>query len=174
VEISTGALFAFLFWKYGLTIDYAIMAFYTCVFIVLLVIDLEHQLILNVIVYPMMVVALLISSLRPDGPGVIYALIGGAAAFVLFFLIAFISRGGMGWGDVKMAGLIGLATGFPQVFMALLVAVLLGGIVAIILLILRLRGRKQGIPFGPFLAIGALAALFYGQLILGWYLNVLL
>lgn len=171
VEVITGALFALLFWKYGITINYAIMIFYGCVFLVLFFIDLETKLILNVIVYPAMPVALLISSLYP-GPSLhnfFWALIGGAAGFVLFFLIALVSRGGMGLGDVKMAGLIGLAVGVPDVFTAILLAVLCGGLVAIILLAFKIKRRKEGIPFGPFLAVGAMATLLYGKEILEWY-----
>jgi len=78
-----------------------------------------------------------------------------------------ISRGGMGWGDVKMAGLMGLATGFPIIFVALFIGIVIGGLVAIGLILLKLRGRKDTIPFGPFLAIGAMAALLWENIIWG-------
>jgi len=174
VEITAGALFALLFWKYGLTLDYAIMAFYCCIFLVILVIDLEHKLILNVIVYPMMPVALIISSLYPQ-PSVhqfTNALIGGAAGFFIFLLIYLLSRGGMGMGDVKMAAFIGLAAGIPGIFTAILLAIISGGIIAILLLLFKLKKRKEGIPFGPFLAIGAVATLLWGKPILDWYLSL--
>jgi leader peptidase (prepilin peptidase)/N-methyltransferase len=185
VEIFTGAMFAFLFWKYGLTIDFAITAFYGCIFIVLFIIDLEHKLILNIITYPMIFVALLISTLYPaiinTSPyvpmsmleGFIRSLIGGTCGFVLFLVIALFARGGMGWGDVKMAGMLGLATGFPLVFVAIMLAILTGGIVALFLLVFKIKKRKEGIPFGTFLAIGTMAALLYGKEILDWYLNLI-
>ena len=184
VEIGTGAYFGFLFWRFGLTPDFGIVAFYSCIFIVLMVIDLEHGLILNKIVYPAMAVAFVISTFIPDVminrfiyPGIAgYALssiVAGIAGFIIFLLIVIISRGGMGFGDVKMAGLIGLVTGWPQVFLAILIGILLGGLVALVLLILKIKGRKQAIPFGPFLAIGMIATLLYGQVILNWYLKVL-
>ncbi len=184
VEIGTGAYFGFLFWRFGLTPQLGIVAFYSCIFIVLSIIDLEHGLILNKIVYPAMAVAFLISAFVPDNginqfiyqgiPGsILSSVIAGAAAFIIFLLIVIISRGGMGFGDVKMVGLIGLITGWPQVFLAILIGILLGGLAAVILLFLRIKGRKQTIPFGPFLAIGAIATLLYGQVILNWYLKVL-
>ena len=172
-EIVTGALFGLLFWYFGLTIDYAVVVFYSCVFLLLAVIDLEHRLLLNIILYPMMPAALLISGFWPGGQGVVYALIGGVAAFAIFLIIAIVSRGGMGFGDVKMAGLIGLATGFPYVFAALLAAIISGGVVAIILLLTGRKGRKQGIPFGPFLAFGAVVSLIWGEIMLDWYVRLI-
>jgi leader peptidase (prepilin peptidase) / N-methyltransferase len=175
VEIGTGVLFAFLFWRFGLSVQFGITAFYSCIFIVLLVIDLEHSLLLNKIVYPSMIATLLInlaiSVTRPEWRLLLNSVIAGAIGFGIFFLIVIISRGGMGWGDVKMAGLIGLVTGLPQVFVAILIGIFLGGITAIVLLVFKIRKRKQAIPFGPFLAIGAMVSLAYGQVILDWYLN---
>ena len=82
------------------------------------------------------------------------------------------SRGGMGFGDIKMATLIGLVTGFPLVLVAILLAVVLGGLVAVVLLLLKLRGRKQAIPFAPFLSLGAIVALFHGTSLVDWYLGL--
>lgn len=174
VEVGTGALFGFLLWKYGLTPDLGIMVFYSCVFIVMLVIDMEHKLILSVIVYPMMLIALIISSFypAPSGHNAVYALIGGLFGYALFLIIYIASRGGMGFGDVNMAGMMGFALGFPLVFNAILLAVLAGGVVAIVLLSLRIKGRKEGIPFGPFLALGAMATLYYGHVTFGWYMSL--
>ena len=90
VELATGLIFAFTFWYYGLTWDFAITVFYASLFLVLLVIDLEHGLILNKITYPAAVIALLISALTPD-IGIISALIGGAFGLVLFGVIAILS-----------------------------------------------------------------------------------
>ncbi len=179
VEIGTGALFAFLYWHYGLTAELAVTAFYCSIFIVLLVIDMEHKLILNRIVYPAAAAALLISIFLPapgaeslPWPQSINGIIAGAIGFVLLLLPALISRGGMGWGDVKMAGLIGLATGFPLVFVAIVGGIVVGGLVAAILLLLRIKTRKDAIPFGPFLALAAMATLLYGRDILNWYLSI--
>ncbi|HEY55011.1 MAG TPA: prepilin peptidase, partial [Dehalococcoidia bacterium] len=117
VELGTGLLFGYLYWHYGLSAELTIAAFYSCLFIVLMVIDLERGLILNKIVYPAMGVALLLSTFfsifLPDieiVPFIGRAAIGGGMGLVVFFLIVIISRGGMGWGDVKLAALIGLVT----------------------------------------------------------------
>ncbi len=179
VELATAAIFALLYWHYGLSAQLGVMAFYACLFTIIFVIDLEHGLILNKVVYPSMVVALLLS-LYPwpwfsesMGMRVAYAALGGAIGFVIFLLIALVSRGGMGWGDVKLAALIGLATGFPLVFLAIIMGAILGGIVAVALLIAKKRGRREAIPFGPFLALAAMVTLLWGSSILGWYLGLM-
>jgi len=82
-----------------------------------------------------------------------------------------ISRGGMGGGDVMLAGLIGMVTGFPLVFVALFLGIVGGGLVAVSLLLLRLRTRKDPIPFGPFLAAAAMITLIWGGPIYEWYVG---
>ena len=136
-----------------------------------MVIDLEHKLILNKIVFPAAVVALVIDVFLPQ-PGIVYGAIGGAIGFVLLLIPALIYRGGMGWGDVKMAALIGLVTGFPLVFVALFLGIVLGGLVAGILLLLKVKKRKEPIPFGPFLSLATVATLLWGSDILNWYLGL--
>jgi prepilin signal peptidase PulO-like enzyme (type II secretory pathway) len=179
VELATAVIFALLCWHYGLSAELGVMIFYTSLFIIIFVIDLEHSLILNKVVYPGIIVAFLLS-LYPwpwfsesIGMRVAYAALGGAIGFVIFLLIALVSRGGMGWGDVKLAALIGLATGFPLVFLAIIMAAILGGIVAVALLIAKKRNRRQTIPFGPFLALAAMVTLLWGSNILNWYLGLM-
>ena len=179
VEAGTAVLFGFAFWRYGLSIELLIVLVYFCLFIVLLVIDLEHGLILNKIVYPALVVALLISIFFsiffPQSeivPHIGQAAIGGGIGLVLFLLVVIISRGGMGWGDVKMAALIGLVTGFPLVFVALLMGIILGGLVAGVLLLFKIKKRKEAIPFGPFLSVATIVTLLWGSNILSWYLSL--
>ena len=187
VEASTAALFGILYWHYGLTAQFGITVFYFCVFIVILVIDFKHQLILNKIVYPVAVVALLLDIIVPlpemltlapgifrDLPqfaaGTVAGLTGGVVGFVLLLLPALVFRGGMGWGDVKMAGLIGLAVGFPLVLVAIVGSVVLGGLVAGALVLSRVKKRKEAIAFGPFLAVATMITLVFGNQILDWYL----
>lgn len=178
VELATGLIFALLYWHYGLSAELGVMAFYACLFIIIFVIDLEQGLILNKVVYPGMVVALLLS-LYPwpwltDSivMRVAYAALGGGIGFALFLVIAIVSRGGMGWGDVKLAALIGLATGFPLVLLAIIMGAIIGGIVAVVLMIAKKRKRRETIPFGPFLALAAMVTLLWGSNILSWYLGL--
>jgi len=180
VELATGGMFAFLYGHCGLTPELGVMAFYACLFIIIFVIDLEHGLVLNKVVYAGMAAVLLIALFLPQPwitqlklHGVANFALGGAIGFVILLLIAIISRGGMGWGDVKLAGLIGLATGFPLVFVALIMGAILGGLVAAALLAMKKRGRMEAIPFGPFLSAAAIITLLWGGSILQWYLGLM-
>ncbi len=173
VELGMAALFAFLYWHYGISWNLVIVALYCCLFIVLLVIDLEHNILPNKIVFPGMVAALIVAVVAEfvppvAQPGLKNAAIGGAIGFGLLLLPALISRGGMGWGDVKLAGLIGLVIGFPLIFLAMFLAIISGGLTAAILLLLKIKSRKDMIPFGPFLSLAALATLFWGNDLLNW------
>ena len=179
MELATAVIFALLYWHYGLRPELGVLAFYACLFTIIFVIDLEHGLILNKIAYPGMVVALLLSLIpqpwlaQQIGTRVAYSALGGAIGFAIFLLIVIASRGGMGWGDVKLAALVGLATGFPLVFLAVIMAAILGGTVAVALLIARKRKRRQTIPFGPFLAVAAMVTMLWGSNILSWYLGLM-
>jgi len=186
VEVLTGALFFLAFWRFGLSAEFGITAFWCSVFLVIIFIDWEQQLILNRMTYPGMLIAMVIlgiDSLLP-GPGIlrniefipdtsiVSGLIGGGAGFIFFFIVFVISPRGIGMGDIKLALLIGLVTGFPLVIIALLIGILLGGLVAVVLLAFRLKGRKDAIPYGTFLAIGPIIALLWGAEIQSWYLGL--
>jgi leader peptidase (prepilin peptidase)/N-methyltransferase len=173
MELGTGVLFAYLYWQLGPSADLAIAAIYGSFFAVILIIDLEQGLILNKMVFPAMLVALVLSLFSSDletVPSFASAAGGGGLGLGLFLIIAIVSRGGMGWGDVKLAGLIGLVAGFPLVLVAIMLAVLSGGLVAIAMLALKLRERKQTLPFGVFLAIGTVITLVHGTNLWDWYL----
>lgn len=190
VELGTGFLFGLIYAQYHLRVEFALAAFYSCIFIVIIFIDAEHRLILNKVVYPASLVALIIygiDSLLPapglfpnlhltflpdQGPKILSSIIGGAIGFGFFlmvFLIGLLRGGAMGAGDVKLAGLIGLVTGFPMALPALFIGIVAGGLAAIILLSFKIKGRKEALPYGVFLGIGPIVTLLWGSEILNWY-----
>ncbi|MDP2730823.1 MAG: prepilin peptidase [Dehalococcoidales bacterium] len=179
VEGVTGFLFAFLYWKSGLGIELGILLAYSSLLTVIFVIDLENQLILDKITYPAMLLALAFSFFRPElrsfsffwpGLGVESSLIGGVFGLALMALPFILYRRGMGMGDVKLAALVGLMTGFPLVILAVLLAWISGGLVAGILLAFKIKGTKDPIPSGTFLAVSAMVTLLWGEAIWQWYL----
>ena len=188
VEVGSGFLFAFTYWHYGLSVEFVVTAFYCCIFVVLMVIDLEHRLILDKVVYPAIAVALIITVfLPPPGIidfslpwpwlGIVNGVMGGAMGFVLFLVIYLVvlfiyKQEGIGFGDVKLAGLIGLVTGSRLVLVALLIGIILGGLTGVILLVLKVKNRKEPIPFGPFLSLATIVTLLWGSDILNWYLGL--
>ena len=187
MELATGVIFAFLYWwcvvfnpELGI-VAFGVIAFYACLFIIVFVVDLEHGLILNKVVYPGMAIALLLALFVPQpwltltpwiSQGIASAAIGGGIGLAIFLLLAIASRGGMGWGDVKLAALIGLATGFPLVFVSLIMAAILGGLVAVVLVASKKKKRQDAIPFGPFLSATAMVTVIWGSSILSWYVGL--
>lgn len=170
VESTTGLLFVLLWYRYGFSSWLLLATLYTCFFIVIFFIDLEHQLVLNRVIYPAIVVALLAIPFAP-GHSAKELLLGGLIGFVLLFLIVFAYPAGMGMGDVKLATFVGLVVGFPSVFVALLISFVAGGLVGGGLLLTGLKGRKDPIPFAPFLVAGGMIAMLYGKEIMDWYLR---
>ena len=138
-------------------------------------IDIEHRIIPNAITYPATVafaVAVVLGWIAGVGLSPVQGVIGLLGYGGVFLLIAVISRG-MGMGDVKLAALIGLvlgSVGLRYVAAAAGVAVLLGGVGGLLALAIG-RGRKSTIPFGPYLAAGALVAIVFAQPISDWYLR---
>ncbi len=178
VELTAGLLFAFLFWWYGLSLQLFMALVYACLLIVIFVIDLEHGLILDRVIYPAMALAVVFSFFWPGISsfwpkiGVASSLLGGVAA-MLFMLVPFlVYPGGMGGGDVKLAAFGGLATGFPQALLFVIISAIGGGLVAAFLLIFGLRKRRDPIPFGPFLASAIMVTLIWGEGIVNWYLGL--
>jgi leader peptidase (prepilin peptidase)/N-methyltransferase len=140
------------------------------------VIDLEHFLLPNRIVYPMAAVMVLLLALAAlgegDGGALLRAVLGGVAAFVAMLVLHLISPRSMGFGDVKLAFVLGLDLGWlgwGEVVLGLFLGFLFGAIVGVVLIVLRRRGRKDHVPFGPFLAAGTLTAVLWGEAILDWY-----
>ena len=173
VEGMTALLFALLLlycdWKFGLGLELGISLIYISLLTVIFIIDLENQLVLDKVVYPGMALALAFSFFWP-GLGVVNSLIGGAIGLAAMALPFIIYRRGMGMGDVKLGALVGLISGYPLVFVALLLAMISGGLVAAVLLVFKIKKRGDPIPFAPFLATSAMVTLLWGQAIWQWYL----
>jgi len=186
VELGTAALFAFLWHRYGQAEEAAYLLPYTvysAIFVLLLVIDLEHKLILNIVMYPAWGLALLGSLFHPTPYFYRLALLGGAVGFGVLFLVYLVGelfvrvlekiRGkpihavAFGFGDVRLGGYIGLILGFPDVLTAIFLAVLLGGLGGLLYwfvraIILRRYSLFTAIPYGPYLIIGTMVVMFFG------------
>lgn len=176
LELVTMFTFAFLWQRHGPSLKLVLMTLYSCILFLIFVIDLEQRLILRVVIFPAIAIAILGSFVYP-GLGVRRALLGGAFAFVFFYLVVIIGRlvfkrGVMGGGDVNLAAFIGLITGFPDVIGALIITISLGGLVSLILVLSRILRLKSYIPYGVFLVVGGLAVLVFGQEILAWYFGL--
>jgi prepilin signal peptidase PulO-like enzyme (type II secretory pathway) len=137
--------------------------FFATVFLTLTLTDLERRLLPNRIIYPSILIAIAFCWAWPETSAV-QVLLGGVAAIVLAALMFAFSllfgAEAFGVGDVKMIVLIGFVVGFPAVIVALLVGTIAAGVIAAILVVTRIRSLRDYIPHGPFLALGAVFALF--------------
>ncbi len=171
VEAAVGLLLASLWVHFAPAaawVPFVADAVFALLLVAVFVIDLDHHIVPNAITYPGLAVGLLLAI--PQGqvvPSVLSALGAGA----LFLLIAMLSRGGMGGGDIKLAAMMGAFLSWPAVAVALLLAFTLGAGGGLVLMGLRKRTRKDPIPFGPSLAVGGVIALFAADGILRWYLH---
>jgi leader peptidase (prepilin peptidase)/N-methyltransferase len=170
VEIGTGVLFGLIWQRFGWSWDTFLASFHSLFLIIIGGIDLEHQRVLNSISYPAIAISLLFIPLFHSGEPWKFIL-GGLVGFGILFLIALLSTGAMGMGDVKLALFIGLITGYPGIFLTLFLAFVAGGLIAGILLLLDEISLKDPIAFGPFLAFGGMVTLLYGDSILNWWLR---
>ncbi len=177
VEIGLAVAYGYLWIVFGSSVELILYLLYSAILALILITDIERRLILNVVMYPAILFAAGAGFLPPEMTGMRweYALAGGAIGFTFFLAAALVGNalfgsGALGGGDVKLAAFIGLITGFPLVIEALVLGTLIGGVVSLVLLITRVRGRRDAIPYGPFLIAGAVITLLWGDAIATWFL----
>ena len=170
VELVTALLVAASVLRFGLTLEAAVASFFCVVLVAVSAIDIEHRIIPNRIVMPSAAIVLVAqTALQPSPEWVLAAL--GASGFLLLAALAYPK--GMGMGDVKLALLLGAMLG-RTVAVGLMIGFLAALVPAAVLAIRHgSKARKIAIPFAPFLAFGAIVALFAGGAILDWYLGIL-
>jgi leader peptidase (prepilin peptidase) / N-methyltransferase len=170
VELVTGLLFVAATLAFGPSLDAVVAAALLAGLVAITAIDLERQIIPDVISLPGILAGVLANlatgriSWRESILGIV---VGGG----LFLVIIVASGGGMGAGDMKLGAMLGAFLGWKVVLLSIFVAVVLGGALAVALMASGLRGRKDPIPFGPFLAAGGAAGLFWGERVVRWYLG---
>jgi leader peptidase (prepilin peptidase)/N-methyltransferase len=170
VELVTASLIAACFFAFGLSAEAFVASFFCAVLVAVSATDLSHRIIPNVIVLPAAAVVLVAQTVLEPSP---QWLLGALGAFLFLFIAAIAYPGGMGMGDVKLALLLGAMLG-RTVPVALMVGMITALVPSVVLLARHGKAaRKMGIPFGPFLALGGLAALFFGEELLDAYLQLL-
>lgn len=178
VELLNSFFYLLAYTRFGLSFELIPIFLFLSTMIVITFIDLDFQIIPDSITLPGILIGIAFSSfLFPDPfelnsiTGFINSLIGFIIGGGLFFLIALLSKGGMGGGDIKMMAMIGAFFGWKGVLTTTLIASLVGSVVGISLVLFKGKNRKTAIPFGPFLALGSVITLFGGHFILKVYLG---
>jgi leader peptidase (prepilin peptidase)/N-methyltransferase len=174
VEAMTAVVFVGALFVYGLSALLVVRLVFACALIVLFAIDLEHQILPNAVTLPGIAAGFAASWFLP--PGWISSLIGIAIGGGVLFAIAeayYRIRGqeGLGMGDVKMLAMIGAFLGWPLTLLTLIFASFAGSVVGVGLMATGRGTMQAALPFGTFLALGALAAALAGEPLLAWYLS---
>lgn len=172
VELITALVFVWHYAAFGWTPLLAVRLLFAAALVALFAIDLEHHLLPDAITLPGIAAGLLASLWLP--PGVLDALLGAVIGGGILWLIGeayfrYAGEEGMGGGDVKMLAMIGAVLGWKLVLLTLVLSSVAGSILGVGLILAQRAGMKQALPFGTFLALGALAASLYGEQIVTWY-----
>jgi leader peptidase (prepilin peptidase)/N-methyltransferase len=174
VEGITALSSLFLIIKFGPSLSYLFYFAFVAALIVITVIDLYHQIIPDAISLPGIGVGLLASLLIPQITffnSLIGILLGGGSLILVATLYQWLfKREGMGGGDVKLLAMIGAFLGWKAVLLTILLSSLIGSVTGILMMVVKGKDFKYAIPFGPFLSLGAVISLFYGEEIVRWYL----
>ncbi|MFN8627446.1 MAG: A24 family peptidase [Candidatus Binatia bacterium] len=178
VEGLTGIALVLLFYRFGLSPQLAVYGIFVAALIVISFIDLDHQIIPDVISLPGIVLGLIFAAVGYGPPlldSAIGVLVGGGILYaVAAGYHALTGREGMGGGDIKLLAMIGAFLGWQAVFVTLILGSFTGSIIGIALILLQGKDSRVPIPFGPFLACGALCALAFGDALIRWYLRLAL
>jgi len=174
IEIGLAVAYGYLLIALGPSVKLILYLTYHTIFALIFITDVEQRLILNVVVWPSILLAFVASFFTP-GMTWWSALAGGAIAFVFFLGAALVGNaifgsGALGGGDVKLAAFVGFITGFPLIIEALVLTICIGAAVSLILLVTRVRGLHDPIPYGPFLIAGAVVTLLWGYPIAKWFI----
>lgn len=175
IEFLTPLLVLLLYLRFALTVSFVIYSLLVMSLIVITFIDLDHQIIPDEISIPGIIFGFLSSFFLPQ-PGWFSSLLGilvgwGSLALVFYSYLWLTGREGMGGGDAKLLAMLGAFLGWSAVPFIILVSSLLGSLIGLTLMTVKGKDRYLAIPFGPYLALGGLLYIFYGQRMISWYLT---
>ena len=177
VELANGVGYGLILWQFGLGWSAAAYALLFSALLVISAIDLFHQIIPDRITLPGIVLGLLLAStILPVGlmDSVLGILVGGGLLWALAWASPYLfGREGMGGGDIKLLAMIGAFLGWKPVLLTIMVGALVGSVMGLGFIALKVMRRDQYLPFGPFLALGAVVSLFFYHELLTWYLGLI-
>jgi len=177
VELITGLLSLSLFVKYKLGHQYFLFLIFSASLVVISFIDLRHQIIPDIISLPGIVLGLLISLIFRDltwYDSLIGVIVGGGILYLVAHVFAMLTgKEGMGGGDIKLLAMIGAWMGWLALPFIIIISSLTGAVIGGLSLLFTRQGLRAKIPFGPFLTLGALVYLFFGNELVSWYFQLL-
>lgn len=168
IEFITGALFAFSYIQLGFSLELIIALLFVSLLVIITVSDLSYMIIPDKVLLPFAIAFLILRWIIPTSPWW-DSLLGAAVGFCVLYVIAVVSKGGMGGGDIKLFFVIGLVLGTMNTLLTLFLASLIGSVVGIYVLKKTGKGRKTPVAFGPSIAAAAILSYFFGADFVEWY-----
>lgn len=176
VELMAGILAIAILFMFGLTLEGVVYFVFISSLLVITFIDIDHKIIPDIITLPGIPIGLAASFVLPDmtfKSSLLGLLVGGGSLLLVAWTYSLITqKEGMGGGDIKLLGMIGTFIGWKGVIFTIFAASLTGTLVGIIVMLLKGKNLKFAIPFGPFLSIGAMSYVFFGEKVLYWYFHI--
>lgn len=168
IELTTGFLFVFSYAMIGLQLELITALLLVSMLVIILVSDIKYMLIPNKVLLfflPLFIIMRIVQPLDPWWA----AFAGGLIGFTIIAVIILVSRGGMGAGDMKLFGVLGVVLGIEKVLLAFFLSCIIGALIGVLLLLFKIIDRRQQVPFGPYIVVAALLTYFYGDSLLNWY-----
>ncbi len=177
VEVLSGSVALSVLFTFGLTLEGLVYFIFISSLIVITFIDIDHRIIPNTITLPGIPIGLVASFALPQVTllsSILGLLAGGGSLWIVAWTYHRITgKDGMGGGDIKLLAMIGTIVGWQGVLFTIFVASAVGTIVGMTVMLVKGKNMKFAVPFGPFLSIGAITFIFFGQRIIFWYFNLL-
>lgn len=175
VELVNGLIYVCLYLYFGFTIDFIFYSLISSVLIIIAFIDLLHMVIPDSLILVILILntlqKIILFLFEKIDMNLLDSLLGLLLSGGLFLIIYILSQGGMGDGDVTLIASLGFVLGLKKVILNILLSFFIGALISILLLVTKVKSRKDPIPFGPFMVISFFITLFYGSNIIIWYLN---
>ncbi|MGE8206078.1 prepilin peptidase [Heyndrickxia sp. NPDC080065] len=171
MEFITGFLFAFTFAKFGWSTDLLLAMLLISLIAIITVSDFVYMLIPDSILLFFGFILIVVRIFYPSDPWWDF-IVGAVFGFVLLLLIAIISKGAMGGGDIKLFFVIGLVLGVKMTFLTFILSTLLGALFGVLMIIAGKYKKRKPIPFGPFIGVASIISFLYGNSIIYWYFNI--
>lgn len=175
IELLNPIIYLMIYNKFSFTLEFF---FYTIIFsllIIITLIDLEYMIIPDILVILILVITIMYKLASyifyNNSLGFLNSILGLVLSSSLIIIIIIVSKGAMGWGDVTLIGSLGFILGLKNIFLTIFLSFLLGAIISVILLATKIKGRKDPIPFGPFIVLGFFITLFWGNQLIYWYIS---
>lgn len=172
IELLTGCLFVFALIQIGFQMELLIALTLISLLVIIVVSDLAYMLIPDGILLFFLSIFIIERFFIPLDSWW-NSMIGAVGAFLVLFLIALVSNGGMGGGDIKLFGVLGFVLGWKLILITFMIACFTGTIFGLVLMKAGSIHKRNPIPFGPFIGLGGLVSYFYGNELIGWYLSTL-